>query len=69
MAENLTTKQFVDIETGLPVSNPVYIGDVYDAEGGDAVLRLFGQEPLTWRCSSWSSEFCCRWWSWCCRRH
>lgn len=32
------------------------------------LLRLFGQEPLTWRCSSWSSEFCCWWWSWCCRR-
>ena len=50
MAEELTTKQFVDIETGKPVSNPVYIGDVYDAEGADAVLRLFGQDKTRDTC-------------------
>ncbi|MBC5580874.1 hypothetical protein H8S23_05100 [Anaerofilum sp. BX8] len=44
MPENLTTKQFVDLETGRPVSNPCYIGDVYDADGADAVLRLFGRD-------------------------
>ena len=38
MSEELTTKQFVDIETGKPISNPVYIGDVYDKDGADAVL-------------------------------
>lgn len=44
MPENLTTKQFVDLETGRPVSNPCYIGDIYDADGADAVLRLFGRD-------------------------
>ncbi len=50
MDENLVTKQFVDIETGKPISNPVYIGDVYDAEGADAVLRLFGQDKTRDTC-------------------
>ena len=50
MAEELTTKQFVDIETGKPVSNPVYIGDVYDKDGADAVLRLFGQDKTRDTC-------------------
>ena len=50
MAEELTTKQFVDIETGKPISNPVYIGDVYDKDGADAVLRLFGQDKTRDTC-------------------
>ena len=50
MDENLVTKQFVDIKTGKPISNPVYIGDVYDAEGADAVLRLFGQDKTRDTC-------------------
>ena len=50
MPEELTTKQFVDIKTGKPISNPVYIGDVYDKDGADAVLRLFGQDKTRDTC-------------------
>ena len=50
MPEELTTKQFIDLETGRPVSNPVYIGDVYDADGADAVMRLFGQDKTRDTC-------------------
>ena len=50
MPEELTTKQFIDMETGKPISNPVYIGDVYDKDGADAVLRLFGQDKTRDTC-------------------